>query len=34
MANLWRPGQVGELGGEEPNEIQEGQAQGAAPGEE
>ena len=29
-----RPGQVGELGAEEPDEIQQGQVQGPAPGEE
>jgi len=29
-----RPGQAGELGGEEPDEVQQGQEQGPAPGEE
>jgi len=29
-----RPGQAGELGREEPDEIQQGQVQGPAPGEE
>jgi len=29
-----RPGQTGELGAEEPDEIQQGQVQGPAPGEE
>ena len=29
-----RPGQAGELGREEPDEIQQGQMQGPAPGEE
>jgi len=29
-----RPGQAGELDGKEPDEIQQGQVQGPAPGEE
>ena len=29
-----RPGQAGELGAEEPDEFQQGQVQGPAPGEE
>ena len=29
-----RPGQAGELGREEPDEVQQGQVQGPAPGEE
>jgi len=29
-----RPGQAGELGAEEPDEVQKGQVQGPAPGEE
>ena len=29
-----RPGQAGKLGAEEPDEIQQGQVQGPAPGEE
>jgi len=29
-----RPGQAGELGAEEPHDVQQGQVQGPAPGEE
>jgi len=29
-----RPGQAGDLGREEPDEVQQGQVQGPAPGEE